>query len=83
MSDITPASIATAIRFLQEKVVFFSLGVAVFSIFVSAVSVTWSITRTMQIQRDMTALEDEVSIYRVRYANWVALMKTKNIELEE
>ncbi len=28
-------------------------------------------------------MEDDLAVYRVRYANWVALMKTKGVELPE
>ena len=55
---------------------------AVFSLIALAASLNANLRAEYQ-DKEIEKLNANLDVYRVRYANWVALMKTKGIELPE
>lgn len=83
MSEITPAEMSRGIRWVQERLVGFCLLIAIVAIFTSAVSVTWSVSRTSQMQREIDRLESDVGVLSNRSLRLDAYLKAHGIPIEE
>lgn len=83
MEDITPAEQARAIRWIQEKLVFFALGLALICMLVSTVSVTVSVMLISESRDAMENMEDEMEVYQIYINNLDAQLRSMGVEPPE
>ena len=72
---------STAVTIAQVSII-----ISVVFAFLAILSVAASFNANLRAEYQddkIQKMEDELSIYRVRYANWVALMNARGIELPE
>lgn len=80
--DITQAEFSRAVRWIQEKLVFFSLWIAIFAVFVSAISVTWSVTRTIHMTETIHRQNTEIEQLRGEWQLTQVYVNKLSAELE-
>ena len=79
MTDITPQEMARGIRWIQEKLVFFSLGLAFVASILSAVAVTASIFIINQAYSVMENTQDEMEVYEIYITRLDAQLRSMGI----
>ena len=79
MEDITPQEMARGIRWIQEKLVFFSLGLAFVASILSAVAVTASVFIIVQAHNTMENMGDEMEVYEIYITRLDAQLRSMDI----
>lgn len=83
MEDITPVEQARAIRWIQEKLVFFSLGLAFVSVVISTIAVTVAVMLISESRDAMENMEDEMEVYQIYINQLDARLRSMGIEPPE
>jgi hypothetical protein len=83
VDDITPQEMARGIRWIQEKLVFFALGLAFVASILSAVAVTASVFIIVQSGRVMENTQDEMEVYEIYITQLDARLRSMGFEPPE
>lgn len=79
-ADITPEAHARAIHWIQEKLVFITLSIALLSCIISTVAVTSSVMVIGRANTAMDDMADEMEVYEIYINRLDAKLRSLGIE---
>lgn len=81
--DISPPELLRAIRWLQERIVFWTMGVALIAIILSTITITWNISRLYTMNNRIVMIEHDQKLNLALTLKLQAALEANNVTLSK